>query len=71
MSFENFKKRVYAIIRKAGGKISVGFYNDKQNGRYFANCSDGVRIIGSASNLRIQVRWGSGHTGMAELPELA
>lgn len=69
MSYEAFKAKVKALINRAGGRISVGFYNDRQRGRYFANCSDGVTIIGNSSSLKVSVRWGSGHAGIAELSE--
>lgn len=71
MSYEAFKARVNALIKRAGGRISVGFYNDRKSGRYFANCSDGVTIIGNSASIKVQVRWGSGHIGMAELHEEA
>ena len=67
MSYGAFKAKVRAIVRKAGGRISVGFYNDIEKGRYFANCSDGTTIIGSASSLKVSIRWGNGHAGMAEI----
>ena len=67
MSYEVFKTKVRAIVRKAGGRISVGFYNDREKGRYFANCSDGTTIIGNSSRLKVSVRWGNGHAGVAEI----
>ena len=53
--------------KKAGGGISVNYRADRENGRHFANCSDGTRIIGSTSSLKVSVRWGSGHAAVAEL----
>lgn len=67
MSYEVFKTKVRAIVRKAGGRISVGFHNDREKGRYFANCSDGTTIIGNSSSLKVSVRWGNGHAGVAEI----
>ena len=67
MSYDAFKARVNALIERAGEDISVKFRNDSNNGKYFANCSNGVTIIGNAKNIKIQVRWGSGHVAMSEL----
>lgn len=67
MSYDVFKQRVNALIRKAGGRISVHFYHDNEKGRHYANCSDGTTIIGNTSNLNVSVRWGSGHAGVATI----
>ena len=68
MSYEVFQQKVNALIRKAGGRISVNFRHDKEKGRYFANCSDGTRIIGNSSSLKVSVRWGNGqHAGVAKI----
>ena len=47
MAFEVFKKRVSAIVSKAGA--SVRFHHE-DDGRHFAHCSDGVTIIGNLSS---------------------
>ena len=67
MSYEVFKRRVNALVRKAGGRIAVHFYYDRAKGRYFANCSDGTTIIGNPMSVRVSVRWGNGHASMATL----
>lgn len=64
MSYEVFRRKVNALIRKVEG-VSVKFYIDNENGKYYANCSDGTTIIGNSSSLKVSVRWGSGHIGMA------
>ena len=58
MAFEVFKKRVSAIVSKAGA--SVRFHHE-DDGRHFAHCSDGVTIIGNLSSPSVCVKWGSGH----------
>lgn len=67
MSYEVFKRRVNALIDRAGGGITVCFNNDTDKGRFFANCSDGTTIIGRPSGLKITVRYGSGHQAMATI----
>lgn len=69
MSYGEFKKRVSALIAKAGGGISVCFNVDWERGRYYANCSDGVKIIGNSMSFKVSVRWGShgNHASVAEL----
>lgn len=69
MTYADFKKKVRNLIEKAGGKISVGFRYDKEKGKYFANCADGVTIIGNPGTLKISVRWGNHHAGIAKLEE--
>lgn len=65
MSYEVFRRKVSALISRAGGGISVRFHNDADKGRFFANCSDGTTIIGNADCLKVTVRYGSGHQAMA------
>lgn len=67
MSYQVFQKRVNALINKAGGGISVRFSTDNEKGIHTAVCSDGCKIVGSASCLRVKVSWGSGHTAFATL----
>lgn len=66
MSYEVFQRKVNALIAKAGGGISVIFSTDDE-GKHYANCSDGTTIIGSNSCLKVTVRWGSGHQSIAEI----
>lgn len=66
MGYESFKRKVNALIAKVGG-ISVNFHNDTENGRFFANCSDGTTIIGRPSSHKVTVRYGSGHQMMTDL----
>lgn len=67
MSYEVFKRKVNALIAKAGGNIRVRFSNDNDKGRFFANCSDGTTIIGNPDSLKVTVRFGSGHQSMAAI----
>jgi len=67
MSYEVFRRKVNALIRKAGGRLSVNFHHDREKGRYFANFSDGTRIIGNSLSTRVSVRWGNGHASMANI----
>lgn len=55
------------MVKRAGGGISVSYRADRENGRHIASCSDGTKIIGSTSSLKVSVRWGSGHAAVAEL----
>lgn len=64
MTFEVFKKRVSAVVSKAG--VNVRFRRDDK-GRHFAHCSDGVTIIGNQSNPSVCIKWGSGHTAFASI----
>ena len=64
MSYEVFQRKVNAFIAKAGGKISASYKHDAENGRFFANLSDGTTIIGRPSGLKLTVRWASGHQSM-------
>ena len=65
MAFEVFKKRVSAIVSKAGA--SVRFHHE-DDGRHFAHCSDGVTIIGNLSSPSVCVKWGSGHSAYVLSP---
>lgn len=67
MSYEVFRRKVNALIAKAGGGISVRFSTDADKGKHYANCSDGTTIIGNESCLKVAVRWGSGHQSMAAI----
>lgn len=66
MSYEAFKAKVNALIKRAGGDIEVRFFNDFEKGKHYANCSDGTVIIGSISCTKVTVRWnGKNHQSMA------
>lgn len=68
MSYEVFRRKVNALIERAGGGISVRFRNDAEAGKFFANCSDGTVIIGNSQTLRVSVRWnGRNHQSMAAI----
>lgn len=58
MSYDFFRRKVNALIERAGGGIQVRFSTDPDKGKFFANCSDGTTIIGSEACLRVTVRWG-------------
>lgn len=67
MSYEAFKVKVNALIRRSGQSISVRFSTDKEKGRHYAICSDGTTIIGCCNAPKVTVKWGSGHTAMAKI----
>lgn len=68
MSYEVFKAKVNALIERAGGGINVRFSRDEENGKHFANCSDGTVIIGNESCLKVSVRWnGKAHQAIATI----
>lgn len=68
MSYEVFKAKVNALIKRAGGGIKVRFSSDEEHGKHYANCSDGTVIIGSKSCLKVTVRWnGRNHQGMVAI----
>ena len=67
MAYEVFQNRVKALIKRAGGNISVRFSHDTEKGKFFANCSDGTTIIGCPSSIKVTVRFGSGHQALAEI----
>lgn len=67
MSYEVFRRKVNALIAKAGGNINVRFSTDPEKGKHYANCSDGTTIIGNKSCLRVSVRWGSVHQSFAKI----
>lgn len=68
MSYEVFKAKVNALIERAGGGIKVRFSRDEENGKHFANCSDGTVIIGNRACLKVAVRWnGNNHQSIVSL----
>lgn len=67
MSYEVFRRKVNALIAKAGGGISVRFSTDTDKGKHYAYCSNGTTIIGNLSCLKVTVHWGSGHQAMATI----
>lgn len=68
MSYEVFKRRVNALINRAGGGIKVRFSTDSDKVRFFANCSDGTTIIGDERCMRVEVRWNGGnHHSIAKI----
>ena len=66
MSYERFKAHINGLISKAGGGITVRFKHT-EDGKHYANCSDGTVITGNSSSLKLTVRYGSGHQAMAEV----
>ena len=59
MAFETFKKRVSALVSKAG---ATARFHHEDDGRHIAHCSDGVTIIGNTNSPnKVCVKWGSGH----------
>lgn len=67
MSYEDFKSKVNALIRRSGSGLKVRFSTDEEKGKHYANCSDGTTIIGCPCTMRVTVKWGSGHTSMATI----
>lgn len=67
MSYAIFQQRVTALIGRAGGGITVRFREDRDKGRFFANCSDGTTIIARPGSMSVTVRYGSGHQSMTAL----
>lgn len=57
MAYGVFREKVNALITRVGG-ISVRFYHDEDEGRYFAYCSEGVTIVGNSISKRVLVKWG-------------
>ena len=66
MSYEAFRDKVNSLIVKAGGDICVRFYHDVEKHKHFANCSDGVVIVGDENILSVAVFWnGKNHAATA------
>lgn len=62
MSYEVFQKRVNALIRRMNGpKPTVSFHHDSEQGKHYADFSDGTTIIGNTIAKNVMVKWGSGH----------
>ena len=68
MSYEVFRAKVNALIKRAGGEIKVRFSSDKEHGKHYATGSDGTVIIGSEVCKKITVRWnGRNHQSMVAI----
>lgn len=67
MSYEVFRRKVNALIAKAGGDVNVRFSTDPEKGKHYAKCSDGTTIIGNDVCLRVSVHWGSGHQSITAI----
>ena len=65
MSYQLFKERVLALLKKSKSGLSVEF--NAEDGRFFANFSDGTTIIGNPISKKVMIRWGSGHKAQAEI----
>ena len=63
MAYQDFRKKVQALVHKAGFKAVFTC----EDGRFFAYCSDGVVIIGNPLSTSVLVRWGSGHQAIAHI----
>ena len=66
MSYDDFQKRVNDVVQRSKAGVEV-FFSEDDEGRMFANCSDGTTIIGNKKCLKVQIRWGSGHTALASI----
>lgn len=64
MSYEDFQKRVEAILKRVGN-ITAEFSHE--DGKHHALCSDGTMIVGNSQSLKVMVRWGSGHVSYAQI----
>lgn len=67
MSYEAFKAKVSALIARAGGEIEVDFSQEPEDGKFYAECSDGVTIVGNRSSIMVSVHWGADHYSMAAI----
>ena len=67
MSYESFKAKVNALIRRSGQRVSVRFSTDEEKGKHYANCSDGTTIIGCPCSLKVTVKWGDYHQSIATI----
>lgn len=66
MSYESFQTAVNNLVKKAGGGISVRFFNS--DGKYTARFSDGTLIIGNSVSLKVTVRWnGRNHQSVVKI----
>ena len=63
MSYEDFKAKVLDWARALGVKVRF----NHTNGRHYANFSDGTVITANTVALSVSIRWGSGHTAIAQL----
>lgn len=67
MSYEAFKRRVSAVIAKAGGDLKVRFNSDADSGMHIASVSDGTTIVGKSSCMMVEVYWGTSHMAFASI----
>lgn len=65
MSYQKFKERVLALLSRSKSGLSVEF--NSEDGKFFANFSDGTTIIGNPVSKKVMIRWGSGHKACAEI----
>ena len=66
MPFDSFCNKCREILRKSGeNQTTVRFRNE--DGKYFADFSNGVKIMGNSMSLSVRVMWGSGHKAMARI----
>lgn len=65
MSYEVFQDRCLALVSAADSSVSVRFSRD--DGKFIARFSNGVKIIGNSVCSSIQVKWGSGHSAIARI----
>lgn len=64
MQYEDFQKRINALVNRIGGyKPTVRFSHS--DGKHYARFSDGTMIIGNTVAKNFMVRWGSGHAAYA------
>lgn len=64
MSYQNFVAKTTALAKREGYTVS----HRQEDGRFFADFSDGTRIIGNSTALRVEVRFrGNQHHAYATL----
>lgn len=68
MSFESFQE-VIGALAKANG-VGVVFRHDTENGRFIANSSDGLEIVGNPSALKLTLKNGRHHTYQVPFADL-
>ena len=62
MPFDVFKTRLRS---KFGNEIHISFHSS--NGKFFANLPTGVTVVGNPHTQKVWVKWGSGHSALAEI----
>lgn len=67
MSYDLFKNKVAALIRRSGEYTKVCFSTDHDTGKHRARFPDGTIIVGNSICHKVTVLWGSGHQAIATI----